>query len=102
MAVLNFATVARDDRDVQLLTHNPLKGLPCPSEDLAKIEHVAGIGFHSARRKFASEMKSTNLRDLAYMEGWKSPQTILTVYQQPEIEVQREALAGRKKLRVAG
>jgi hypothetical protein len=46
-------------------------------------------------------MKSTNLRDLAYMGGWKSPQTVLTVYQQPEIEVQREALAGRKKLRVA-
>ncbi len=33
MAVLNFATVARDDRDVPLLTHNPLKGLPYPSED---------------------------------------------------------------------
>jgi len=33
MAILNFATVARDDRDVPLLTHNPLKGLPYPSED---------------------------------------------------------------------
>ena len=225
MAVLNFATVARDDRDVPLLTHNPLKGLPYPSEDnprrpmladdgyqkmrkvapqvhercesffvlvhetghraasvrqlrwsdvdldartvkwrsdadkinfehqtplsddavevlvserrrrtalndswifpsdrdpsrplprhtankwwtraekLAEIEHVVRTGFHSARRKFASEMKSTNLRDLAYMGGWKSPQTVLTVYQQPEMEVQREALASRKKLRVAG
>ena len=71
-------------------------------ETLAKIEHIAGTGYHSARRKFASEMKSTNLRDLAYMGGWKNPQTVLTVYQQPEMEVQREALAGRKKLRVAG
>ncbi|MEO7502682.1 MAG: hypothetical protein ABIW94_08600 [Gemmatimonadaceae bacterium] len=29
-------------------------------------------------------MKSTNLSDLAYLEGWKNPQTVLTVYQQPE------------------
>lgn len=47
-------------------------------------------------------MKSTNLRDLAYLGGWKNPQTVLTVYQQPEMEVQREAFAGRRKLRVAG
>ncbi len=223
MAVLNFATMARDDRDVPLLTHNPLKGLPYPSgynphrpmltpdrykkmrevagkvhplcdtffvlahetghraasvrqlrwsdidleaglvrwraendkigfqhttplsetaiealerlqkvqgaigdcwvfpsvtfpekplaretatkwwldaERLAELEHVHGMGFHSARRKFASELKSTNLRDLAYMGGWKNPQTVLLVYQQPEIAVQREALASRKDLRV--
>jgi hypothetical protein len=47
-------------------------------------------------------MKSTNLPYLAYLGGWKNPQTVLTVYQQPDMEVQREALAGRKKLRVAG
>jgi integrase len=225
MAVLNFATMARDDSDVPLLAHNPLKGLPYPSEDnprrpmlledryekmravapqvhrlcetffvlvnetghrgasvrqlrwsdvdldagtarwraegdkigflhttpltaaaidvLARLQkaegaigeqwvfpsdsdpsrplprhtaakwwrradekaglvHVLGMGFHSARRKFASELKGTNLRDLAYMGGWKNPQTVLTIYQQPEMEVQREALATRKKLRVAG
>jgi integrase len=50
------------------------------AERLAEITHVAGTGYHSARRKFASEMKSTNLRDLAYMGGWKNPQTVLTVY----------------------
>ena len=33
MAVLNFATVSRDDRDVPLLTHNPLRGLTYPSGD---------------------------------------------------------------------
>ena len=31
MAVLNSATVARDDNDVPLLTQNPLKGLSYPS-----------------------------------------------------------------------
>ena len=70
------------------------------AERLAELEHVPGMGFHSARRKFASELKGTNLRDLAYMGGWKNPQTVLTVYQQPEIEVQREALTSRKALRV--
>ena len=202
MAVLNYATMARDDRDVPLLTHNPLKGLPYPppnqnphrpmltdeqylkmlkvaaeihrhcepffivvhetghrgasvrqlrwsdidfekkvvrwraendkirflhttpltaaalealerlqkaegaigeqwvfpsdvdpsqpvprtttakwwqrAEEKAEIEHVHGMGFHSARRKFASELKATNLRDLAYMGGWKNPQTVLS------------------------
>jgi integrase len=68
------------------------------AEKLAELEHVPGMGFHSARRKFANDLKpSTNLRDLAYMGGWKSPVTLLTVYQQPDLEVQRASLAGRKK-----
>jgi hypothetical protein len=63
---------------------------------------VSGSGFHSARRKFASELKATNLRDLAYMGGWKNPETVLRVYQQPEIELQRQALATRKGATAAG
>jgi len=72
------------------------------AETKAELEHVHGMGFHSARRKFASELKATNLRDLAYMGGWKNPQTVLTVYQQPDMELQREALAARKKLGATG
>jgi hypothetical protein len=34
------------------------------------------------------------------MGGWKNPQRVLMVYQQPELEVQREALASRKSFRV--
>ena len=68
------------------------------AEKLAELEHVPGMGFHSARRKFANDLKSTtNLRDLAYMGGWKSPVTLLTVYQQPDLEVQRASLAARSK-----
>ncbi len=37
-----------------------------------------------------------NLRDLADLGGWKNPQTVLTVYQQPEIEIQRQSLASHK------
>ncbi|MDQ2768342.1 MAG: hypothetical protein M3Y30_14465, partial [Gemmatimonadota bacterium] len=67
-----------------------------------KLDHVPGMGFYSARRKFASELKGTNLRDLAYMGGSKNPQTVLTVYQQPDMELQREALATRKTLKATG
>lgn len=42
------------------------------------------------------------ISDAYHLGGWKSPQTVLTVYQQPEMKVQREALASRKKPRVAG
>jgi hypothetical protein len=60
------------------------------------------LGFHSARRKFANDLKATtNLRDLAYIGGWKSPVTLLTVYQQPDLEVQRASLAGRKNVGAA-
>jgi len=72
------------------------------AETNAGLKHVSWAGFHSARRKFASELKATNLRDLAYMGGWKNPETVLRVYQQPEIEVQRQALATREKVAAAG
>jgi hypothetical protein len=36
------------------------------------------------------------------MGGWKNPQTVLTVYQQPDMALQREALAARKKLNATG
>ncbi|MEO6331764.1 MAG: tyrosine-type recombinase/integrase, partial [Gemmatimonadaceae bacterium] len=70
------------------------------AEEKAEIKHVHGMGYHSARRKFASELKSTNLRDLAYLGGWKNPQTVLLVYQQPDLELQRDALASRRKMSV--
>lgn len=101
--MLNDSWVFPSDRDASKpLGRHTAKNWWLRAEKLAKITHVAGTGYHSVRRKFASEMKSTNLRDLAHLGGWKNPQTLLTVYQQPEMEVQRDALGGRKKLRVAG
>ena len=44
---------------------------------------------------------NTNLRDLAYMGGWKNPQTLLAAYQLPEMSVQREALTARTKVRAS-
>ncbi|MBW3569719.1 MAG: site-specific integrase [Gemmatimonadetes bacterium] len=64
--------------------------------DLAKGKR---LGWHSLRRQWATEMKETPLKDLCYMGGWKSPMTVLTCYQQPDTETQREALARRKRYR---
>ena len=35
-------------------------------------------GWHSLRRKFATELKATPLKDLCELGGWKDPQTELT------------------------
>jgi hypothetical protein len=51
------------------------------------------LGWHSLRRKFARELKATPLKDLAYLDGWKDPQTILKCYQTPDETTQRAALA---------
>jgi hypothetical protein len=56
-------------------------------------------GWLSLRRKFASELKHTSLRDLAHLGGWKNTHTILSCYQQPDEPTQREALAQRRPLR---
>jgi integrase len=56
-------------------------------------------GWHSVRRKFASELKQTNLKDLCELGGWKAPQTLLTCYVAPDVGTQREALAKRREIR---
>jgi hypothetical protein len=66
---------------------------------LADLPKGKRLGWHSLRRQWATEMKETPLKDLCYMGGWKSPMTVLTCYQQPDTETQREALAKRKRYR---
>jgi integrase len=67
-------------------------------EALAKTPHEAGLGWHSLRRKFATELKQVPLKDLCYLGGWKEPQTILKCYQRPDAVTMREALASRRHL----
>ncbi len=70
-------------------------------EALAKIPHEAGLGWHSLRRKFATELKHVPLKDLCYLGGWKEPQTVLKCYQRADPVTMREALASRKRLETA-
>ncbi len=68
------------------------------AEALAELRPERGRGWHSLRRKFATEMKHTPLKDLCYLGGWKDPQTVLECYQQPDEVTMREALANRRPL----
>jgi hypothetical protein len=67
-------------------------------EGRAGLEPVPWRGFHSLRRKFATEMKHAPLKDLCYLGGWKSAATVVNVYQQPDADTMRSALDSRRKL----
>jgi len=68
------------------------------AEELAELPRVRQMGWHSFRRKFATELKGTSLKDLCGLGGWKSPQTVLLCYQQEDEAHMREALGNRKTL----
>ena len=70
------------------------------TERAAGIPRVAGRGWHSLRRKFATELKAASLKDLCALGGWKDLYTILKCYQQPDAEAMRLALENRGRLRL--
>ena len=86
--------------------------LPCPrttfnkwwqrAVKLAKLPAAKRRGWHSLRRLFATETKDLPLKDQAYLGGWKSPQTLLAVYQRADETTMREGLARRDGRRVQG
>ena len=59
-------------------------------------------GWHSFRRKFATELKDLPLTDLCALGGWKDPRTILKCYQFPDLATMRTGLAQRRVLRGGG
>jgi integrase len=65
----------------------------------AKLPAERGRGWHSLRRKFATELKNAPLRDLQALGGWKDPMTIVKCYQQPDDVTMAEALKNRTPLR---
>ena len=72
------------------------------AEQLAGLEPVEGRGWHSLRRKFATELKNEPLKDLCQLGGWKDPQTVLKCYQTADEESMREALFRRQTLKKVG
>lgn len=67
-------------------------------EVLGNLPPEVGRGWHSLRRQFATELKHVPLRDLCALGGWKSAQTVLACYQQPDPVTMRRALATRQRL----
>jgi integrase len=67
------------------------------TEKPARIPRVPGRGWHSLRRKFATERAS--LKDLCALGGWKDHNTVLKCYQQADAQAMRVALENRATLR---
>lgn len=63
-----------------------MDGLWSKAEQAVGLEPVKRMKWHSLRRKFATDLKSAPLKDLAHLGGWKSERTILECYQQPPDE----------------
>jgi integrase len=61
---------------------------------LAKLPKVKGRGWHSFRRKLATDMldRKLELRHLMDMGGWRDPLTVVKSYQRSSMEKMREEL----------
>ncbi len=66
---------------------------------LAGLEPKCGRGWHSLRRKFASDLMDQPLKVLCELGGWKNPQTVLRCYQRPDTGQLRTALDSRRRVR---
>jgi len=62
------------------------------AERLAGLERKPGRGWHSLRRKFASDLMDVPLKVLCDLGGWKTAQTVLQCYQRPDEDRLRKAL----------
>jgi len=69
------------------------------AETLAGLEPKRGRGWHSLRRKFASDLMDLPLKVLCELGGWKDAQTVLRCYQRPDAGQLRTALEGRNRVR---
>jgi integrase len=68
------------------------------AEAAAELEPAERRGWHSLRRSFATELKHAPLADLAFLGGWKSVATVVSVYQQPDDQTMSAALAARRPI----
>jgi integrase len=72
-------------------------------EAKAKLDRVRGRGWHSLRRKFATDLKhDTPLADLCALGGWKDHNTVLRCYMRRDEVTMRAALARRAQRRASG
>ena len=66
------------------------------AERLSGLEPKRGRGWHSLRRKFASDLMDQPLKVLCELGGWKTAKTVLQCYQRAGQDRLREALASRR------
>ena len=68
------------------------------AQTLAALEPKPGRGWHSLRRKFASDLMDQPLKVLCELGGWKTAKTVLQCYQQADAGQLRQALANRRRV----
>ena len=68
------------------------------AEALAGLERKRGRGWHSLRRKFASDLMDQPLKVLCELGGWKTAQTVLQCYQRADEDRLRKALDARRRV----
>ena len=61
----------------------------------AGLQPKRGRGWHSLRRKFASDLMNQPLKVLCQLGGWKAAQTVLQCYQRADQDRLRQALEDR-------
>ena len=69
------------------------------AQGLAGLESKPGRGWHSLRRKFASDLMDQPLKVLCELGGWKTAQTVLQCYQRADEAQLRKALDSRRRVR---
>ncbi len=69
------------------------------AERLAGLEPKRGRGWHSLRRKFASDLMDQPLKVLCELGGWKESRTVLQCYQHADEGQLRKALEARGRSR---
>ena len=69
------------------------------AEKLAGLEPKHGRGWHSLRRKFASDLMDQPLKVLCQLGGWKTAKTVLRCYQRADEGQLRQPLASRGRVR---
>ena len=63
----------------------------------AGLQPKRGRGWHSLRRKFASDLMNQPLKVLCELGGWKTAQTVLQCYQRADEGQLRKALGHRRR-----
>ena len=69
------------------------------AQKLAALEPKRGRGWHSLRRKFASDLMGQPLKVLCELGGWKTAKTVLQCYQRADEGQLRKALDARRRVR---
>ena len=111
VAVLEEArekTLGNGDAPVLPAPRNPAKCVSAErvriwwnkGQTVAGLEPKRGRGWHSLRRKFATDLMDQPLKVLCELGGWKTPHTVLECYQRPDAGQLRTALDSRRRRRV--